>query len=255
MKDEKNINEIEVEDVEIEDENENVKKQKKKKEKKEKSGKSGIWAFLLGTHVSALGVIIIVVVAALVFFSFKSIFYNDKAEVTSEYISGILTEQSELTTAELNYTGMTEYKDTGIKFINRSDFIMVYHSTAKAGIDMEEVEVDVNNTTKTVHLKIPRAEVIDVKVDVNSIKYFDEDFALLNWNEKEDGNKAIALAEDKARKEVANMGILKMADNQSETLIKGLLQGAIPNDYKFKVEFKEKVDDDAEKADDSSDKE
>lgn len=203
--------------------------------------------FLLSSRISLLGMFIIIILLALAWYTVKNFFYNDEATVTSEYISGLLSEQSELTTAEYNYTGMSEFEDTGVRFLNRSDFIMVYHSTARAGIDVKQIDVDVNNRTKTVKLIIPRAEVLDVKVDADSIEYFDEHLALLNWNDKEDSNEAIAQAEREAKEEVSKMGILKMADEQSGALLKGLLQGAVPSDYEFEIEFKEKTEKTEEK--------
>ena len=52
-------------------------------------------------------------------------------------------------------------------------------------------------------------------------------------DQKENANKAQALAERDAKKESAKSGILEMADQQSETLIKGILQGCV-NGYKLK---------------------
>lgn len=153
--------------------------------------------------------------------------YNGKAEVDSEYVNVLLEKASELTSAKLNYTGMTEYKDTGIPIINKSDFIMVYKATARAGINMKDVKAEVDDKKKIVRLSIPKAEVLDVKVKASSIKYFDEKFSLLNVNEKEDSNKAIELAEKAAEKELKNMGVLEMADEQAEALIKGLLREAL----------------------------
>lgn len=161
--------------------------------------------------------------------------YNGKAEVDSEYVNVLLEKASELTSAKLNYTGMTEYKDTGIPIINKSDFIMVYKATARAGINMKDVKAEVDDKKKIVRLSIPKAEVLDVKVKASSIKYFDEKFSFLNVNEKEDSNKAIELAEKAAEKELKNMGVLEMADEQAEALIKGLLRDAVPDDYKFDI--------------------
>ena len=50
-----------------------------------------------------------------------------------------------------------------------------------------------------------------------------------------DSNKAIELAEKAAEKELKNMGVLEMADEQAEALIKGLLRDAVPDDYKFDI--------------------
>lgn len=164
--------------------------------------------------------------------------YNRKAKVDSEYINSMLTKASELTSAKLNYTGMSEYEDTGIPVINKADFIMVYKATARAGIDMKDIKVKVNDRKKTIRLTIPKAEVLDVKVKPSSIKYFDEKFALLNVNEKEDSNRAIDLAEKAAKEEVQNMGILEMADEQAEALIKGILKDVVPDDYEFEIKRK-----------------
>ena len=63
-------------------------------------------------------------------------------------------------------------------------------------------------------------------------------YGKVELNSKEDANKAQALAEENAKEELAKMGILKMADNQAESLIKGIIQDSIPNDYKIEVKIK-----------------
>lgn len=180
--------------------------------------------------------IIIVIAAALLAVILVKVFFNNReAKVDTEYIDAMLEKSSELITAKFNYTGMSEYEDTGIPIINKSDFVMVYKATARAGIDIKKVDVKIDNYKKIIYLTIPRAEVLDVKVDISSIKYFDEKFALLNINEKEDNNKAIALAEEAAKEEIKNIGVLEMADGQAETLIKGILEDAVPKNYDFEV--------------------
>ena len=161
--------------------------------------------------------------------------YNNKEKLDTTYIIAKLEKSSELTTSKLTYTGISEYKDSGISFINRSDFIMVYEATARAGIDVKEIEVSVDNIANIVWLTIPKAKILDVKVNMNNIKYFDEKFALLNIDYKEDANKATALAEQEAVKELETMGILEMADAQAEALIKGLIQDVIPDGYKIQI--------------------
>ena len=175
--------------------------------------------------------IIIVVIIGIVYFGF----YNKNAEIDNTYIITQLQNASELTTTKLKYTGMSEFEDTGVSFINKSNFIMVYEANARAGIDVKEIKVDVDNISHVVWLTIPKAKILDVKVDMNSIKYFDEKFALFNVDYKEDANKANALAEEKAIEELENMGILEMADNQAEALIKGLIQDVVPQNYEIKI--------------------
>lgn len=162
--------------------------------------------------------------------------YTAKANrVDTEYVKALITKSSELTTAKYNYTGMTEYTDSGVPVVNRSDFIMVYKATARTGIDVSQVKVRVDDSKKIVYLTLPHATVQDVNVDTSSIKYFDEGFAVVNGDSKEDNNKAIDMAKKDAKEEIKTSGVLETADTQAETLIKGILQSAVPSDYTYKV--------------------
>lgn len=178
-----------------------------------------------------LVVLIAVAVAAVGIFQ-----TNQNQKIDTTYLVSTLEKASELTTSKLTYTGMSKFEDSGIPFITKSNFIMVYKATARAGIDMQEVNIAVDNLSHTVHITVPKAKVLDVKVDASSIQFFDTKFALFNVNEKEDGVKAISLAEEEAIKEVANMGILEMADEQSVMLIKGIIQDAVSEKYKIEIE-------------------
>lgn len=181
-------------------------------------------------RIVCVAILVIIVVSIIILCT-----YNKEQEVDTNYIVATLEEASELTTAKLKYTGFTKFEDTGIAIINKSDFLMVYKATARAGIDVKNVEVKPNNITKKIIVTIPKAEILEVKVDPKSIKYYDEKFALFNINSKEDANKAQALAEEEAKKELAGMGILKMADDQAEALVKGLLQDTIPEGYELEI--------------------
>ena len=160
---------------------------------------------------------------------------NEKKEptVSTSYISGKLEQSSELTSVKLKYTGLIDYDDKGVTIINKGAFTMVYNSTIRAGIDMKEVKTDVDNVKNVITITVPKAKILDVKIDPSSIKYYDESFSLFKVDQKENANKAQALAEKDAKKESAKSGILEMADQQSETLIKGILQGCV-NGYKLK---------------------
>lgn len=185
-------------------------------------GKTGIIISVI------LGVLILAIVLSIILF-------NREEKVDTTYIISRLEKSSELTTAKIHYTGMSEFKDSGIIIINRSDFIMIYEATARVGIDVKEIKVEPDDLSHIVWLTIPKAKILDVKVDSSKIKYFDEKFSLFNVNSKEDANKAVSLAEKGAEEELLGMGILEMADAQAETLIKGLIQDAIPENYKIKI--------------------
>lgn len=175
--------------------------------------------------VVVLGIILLIVLLCI----------NRKEELDVKYIMGKLEAASELTTAKLTYTGFAKYKDGGISIINRSDFLMVYEATARAGIDVKKIKIEQDKMNKIVWITIPEAEILDVKVNSNDITYYDEKFALFNFDSKEDSNKAIVLAEKDAKEKIGSMGILEMANTQAEALIKGLIQDSVPDNYEIKI--------------------
>ena len=177
----------------------------------------------------------IIFITFIVSFSVFVYLDNKESEIDTTYIIAKLEESSELTTTKLNYTGMSEYKDTGISFINKSDFIMVYEATARIGIDVKEIEIESDDFNKVVWITMPTAKILDVKVDLGKIKYFDEKFALFNVDSKEDANKACALAEQDGIKEAEATGILEFAETEAEYVIKDILTPALPEGYTLTV--------------------
>lgn len=203
---------------------------------KEKKSKKTVGKLLGKILKNKIGrIICIVLVAAIVLAVVAVCSYEPEQSLDTTYIIAKLEKSSELTTAKLNFTGMSEFKDSGITFISKSNFIMVYEATARAGIDVKDIKVEADDINHIVWLTLPKAKILDVKVDMNKIKYFDEKFSLFNVDAKEDANKANALAEEEAKKELAGMGILEMANEQAEALIKGLIQDVVPKNYEIKV--------------------
>lgn len=179
-----------------------------------------------------------VIIALLIIFVCSLPFiYNRKSTIDTNQMNLLLSKSSELTTAKLKITAMSEFKDSGIAILNRSDFVMVYTATVRAGINMEDVRIEPNEVVKKINIYIPKAQIQEAKVDTNpeNIKFFDTKFALFNVNEKEDLAKAISLAEEEAKKEAEKTGILELANQQSATLIKGILAETIPEGYEIEI--------------------
>lgn len=157
--------------------------------------------------------------------------YVPTPQTDTKALNKLLEEASDLTTAKLKITGITDYEDTGLPVLTKSGFIMVYEATVWAGIDMSKIEIKADDINKIIHVKIPKATIQNKKVEPDSITYFDEEFSLFNVNSKEDANVAQKKAEEDAEEEAKKTGILDFADKQSEALIKGLLINAIPEGY------------------------
>ena len=210
-----------------------IKKEEEQEEKKELNKVKKLLGKLLKTktgRIVSLSILIVILLLILLI-----IFRNPNEKVDSEILINTIKQSSELTTAEINYKGIAQFKDKGIIVLNRSDFLMQYTATARIGIDLEEVSIKANNLTKTVSITIPHAKVLDIKIDPSKIKYYDEKFSLFNFNKKEDANKAQELAEKSAKEEIENLGVIKMADDQAATLIKGLIHNLIPDNYDIEI--------------------
>ncbi len=186
-------------------------------------------------------IVSIVLIATIVVTTVMLCLNNWEPKVDTTSLITTLQESSELTTAKLTFRGLAEYEDTGIKILNRADYKMLFRATARIGIDIKEVEIDKEPIGKSIIVRIPKATVIDVKIHTgkDDIVFYDEDFALFNFNEKEDQNAMIELAEKSAMKEIQEMGSLKMADDQAATLVKGILANAIPDGYEIVVKQKQ----------------
>lgn len=175
----------------------------------------------------------VIIILGIILFAIFGV--NRKPKVDTVFLKQILTKSSELTTAKLTITGLSDYHDEGVYIFNRADFTMCFTSVIRAGINLENVIIDSDPIQKKIFITIPDAEIIDVKVDPNNIKFYGTGFALFNVNEKEDLAKALSLAEQDARKEASNTGILDLANQQSEILVKGILANAIPKGYTMEV--------------------
>lgn len=168
---------------------------------------------------------------------------NTTPDIDVSYLNTALKEASELTTAKLKINALVNFKDKGIIILNRSDFTMKYTADISAGIDMSKVEIsedDINRESKVITVKIPKATVFKPNIYHGDeyIQFYDEKFALFNVNPKEDLSQALALAEDDAKKEAENSGLLELADKQSATLIKGILSNAVaPAGYTIEIEY------------------
>ncbi len=202
---------------------------KKKEKKKNKVWPIAIVLFFAGAMIS--GVIVHKIN------SLEAVGKAVKADTT--LMVDALDSASDLVTAKLHITGYTEYEDGGIKWVNKSSFKMVYEATIEAGIDVSAVEITSDDINKKIYISIPEPKIRNAHVNPSTIKYFDEKFAIINWDEKEDANRAQTEAQKQAVKEAKRTGILELAKKQSEALIKGIIEFAKPEGYELIVENSE----------------
>lgn len=193
------------------------------------------------TKAKIIFIVLIALIILVLGIVLRAKFFNNEATADFSYLSMLLEKSSELTTAKLKITGIEHYKDAGAMIINRSDFIMVYSATIRAGVELKEVKIEPSTTNlNEIVITMPKAKVFDCHVDQNEIQYFDEKFALFNVDSKEDANKACALAEQDGIREAEATGILEFAETEAEYVIKDILTPAIPESYILTVKRADK---------------
>lgn len=181
--------------------------------------------------------VMVVALVALGYQTGKSRAQEKAPKIDATAISEQISKCSSLTTALLDYRGIVKYTDGEIAFINQKSFSMIYDAHVKAGVDLSQAEVDVSGNTVTVTL--PKAEIQDISVDSDSLEFYDEQFALFNWTNKEDTAKAIEYAKEDALKKAQASDILIQASEQAETAITTLLSPLVAQSSDLKLIFKQ----------------
>ena len=103
---------------------------------------------------------------------------------------------------------------------------MTYRAEVRAGVDLSKAKTEVTDSEVTVTL--PAVEIFNISIDEDSIQYYDEKAALLNWERKEDALDAIASAKEDVEQQTKEMDDLEsMAQEQAKTLITGMLSETI----------------------------
>lgn len=168
-------------------------------------------------------VIILLIVGGSINQGFNRLFSKEK--ITTAYISGKLEDMGTLTTQKLTYSGMYKVTEGEIPLITKKGFSMFYTSHIKAGFDFSDVDIKISN--KTVKIKLPKATVQSVKIDPDSIQFYDEKFALFNWSNKEDVTEAVTAAEKDVQTKADYSELLEQANEHAELLLHKLFDDSV----------------------------
>lgn len=146
---------------------------------------------------------------------------QSSAKLDSSAITAQLRELSSLSTAELEYRGLVRYQDGDIPLLTKKAFTMIYDAHIKAGIDFSQIQVEAADQALTIRL--PQAEIQDVTIASDSLEFYDEKFALFNFQDRTDTVTALQYAEEDARERAADTDLTSAADEKAQTLILGFL--------------------------------
>lgn len=127
----------------------------------------------------------------------------------------------ELATAKLSYRGLVKYEEGDIDFINKKGFTMIYDAEVRAGVDLSKARVEVSG--RDVRVALPAATVQSISIDPDSIRFYDEKFALFNWQNRTDAAEALKLAQENANEKVDASKLIAEANDQAVEAVRALL--------------------------------
>ena len=185
--------------------------------------------------------LVLLVVALLLSFLFGNLVNRhfsakkkDKPEISSSFLESRLADCSELTTCHLEYVDLVKYSQGSIPLMTKKSFSMIYQANIRAGVDLSLAKVSV--TPGTIRVRLPEAEIQSLEVNTDSLRFYDEHFALFNWSDKEDIALAIKAAREDVEKNADLEKLKTQARKQAETVIYQLIKPTIKDDRKLIIE-------------------
>lgn len=161
---------------------------------------------------------------------FLSGFRTTNERITnSTNVANELKRISELATYKNIYTDVIFIKDSKkiqdftIPFTTKI-LLIKYSGYVKAGVNLEEAEIDVNSEEKKIDLKLKKAKVLDNVIDIDNVTILDEKSALFN---KIQGQEIINELNKKKGQVVDKLikdGFLEKANENTKILLKGILK-------------------------------
>lgn len=175
-------------------------------------------------------IVLIVCIAAFTAGFLFSMKKSSDGEITADTLFQQMQTVSKLATLEYNYTNMGKFEDSadlnGWNIpLTRKSFILTYDGKITAGIEMQDIEVDIQG--RRIEITLPQAQLLSHEVDESSIELYDETRNIFNPISISD--YAAFSAEQKKvmeEKTVAN-GLLASAQKRAKSVITQLIGGIV----------------------------
>lgn len=166
---------------------------------------------------------------------------KDRAVITvnTKTIQDGLANMGVLITQEYYFTQVETYsKDKKIMFVfpSSSGFTYSYDGAVLAGVDFAGIQIETNNETKTITVKMPASEIQAVTIDKDTFKVYSEKDSLWNPLKLEDYNVSLVEFEDAAMEKALAGGILTRSDEQARSLVREFI-GSLPGTASYTVTF------------------
>ena len=146
-------------------------------------------------------------------------------EISAERLKERIEEASDLTTARTYYTGLVRFEEGSVPLIDKNGFSMKYDAVINAGFDLEKVDIDVSD--EEVVVRVPKAQILSISIDPDSLEFYDNRYSLFRTDRKEATKQALIEAEKDAGENASKKGLIEEADKRAEVIFRGILSDGI----------------------------
>ena len=164
-------------------------------------------------------------------------------QISGETIRSNMSNIGKLCTAEYDFTHV-EHVDSsreinGFKIpFTKSMFIYSYDGTIMAGIDFTDIQVDKDDTEKTITVILPDVEIISSEVYHDSFQLYDEKNNIFNPISVTDVADSLVDLENSEKEKAIGDGLLDKARTNAITLVENFIGSYDVGEYEIVVEFR-----------------
>lgn len=152
--------------------------------------------------------------------------------ITSDTVNEQLNSLGELVTVEYLYTNADKYENQNqvsvhkwninLPFTTKS-FLLAYDGRIKAGVDLKDVQIDVDENSHKITVILPKSEITSHEIFEDNIRVFDEKDSVFNKITIENYNDFVASQKDSMEQRAIDMGLLTSADENAKTVVHSFL--------------------------------
>ena len=183
-----------------------------------------------------LGIVILIVLIVLIIgFKPGGVFHFSQNKVSTVSKSSLekVLETSQLTTLQYTYNAIAEVKK---EFFDTIKYHVAYEGTVQAGIDFEDIDIDINEEKKLITITLPEVSIQNVIVSAESMEYiFNDDKYESETVASEAYSACVKDLQTRAEKEVQ---LLQMAKDNARDAVQALIEPwvkQVDEEYTIKI--------------------
>ena len=151
-------------------------------------------------------------------------------EISLDTIKSKMSNISELTSQEFFYTNAGKFSDPKeignitlpFAFTTKS-FVAKWDGSIKAGVDLADVTIETDETSKQIIVKMPKANILSHEVDSESFEALDEKNGLFNPIKIDDYKKFETTCKTEMEERAIGNGLLEKATENAQGILRNLI--------------------------------